>query len=208
MSSWNYIDERTQTWLMALPADADQTPTDADLLRSAAQGDDKAFHQLVDRHAPRLFRSALSLTPSRADAEDLVQETLIGAYRGLRHFDGRASVKTWLTSILMRQAAKGWRRSRKHRGTLSIDASAPGGEPNDRKLTTASSAEHSDRKMDLLAIIRKLTPSYREVLVLREMQGLSYEEIAQVIGAPRGTVESRLHRARSELRQHLGAYAT
>jgi RNA polymerase sigma-70 factor (ECF subfamily) len=193
---------------MESPPDADLTPSDAELLRSAADGDDAAFHQLVDRHAQRLFRSALSLSPSRDDAEDLVQETLIGAYRGLKKFDGRASVKTWLTSILIRQAAKGWRRSKKHRRTMSIQTSKEDQEINDPHLATPSPDEHTDRRLDLVGLIRKLAPAHREVLVLREMQGLSYEEIAGTLGIPRGTVESRLHRARSELRQHLGSYAT
>ncbi|HEX8520796.1 MAG TPA: sigma-70 family RNA polymerase sigma factor [Tepidisphaeraceae bacterium] len=190
---------------MALPADADLTPSDDDLFRSAANGDDSAFHALVDRHAPRLFRSALSLAPSRPDAEDLVQETLIGAYRGLRNFDGRSSVKTWLTSILIRQAAKNWQRTKKHRQAQSLNRTVD--ESKDARLSMASTEERTDRRLDLLAIIRKLAAPHREVLVLREMQGLSYEEIAATLSIPRGTVESRLHRARSELRQYLTMYA-
>ena len=208
MPSWNYINQRSGPWLVDHPGDSPLEQTDTDLLRSAAGGDDSAFHQLVDRHAPRLFRSAQSLAPSRADAEDLLQETLLGAYRGLKNFNGRSSVKTWLTSILIRQAAKGWRRSRHTRKTLSIHAAADNQDRSDRSLTTRSSDEHTDQRLDLVNIIRNLTPQYREILVLREMQGLSYDEIAQNLGVPRGTVESRLFRARAELRQRLGAYAT
>src|SRR3954469_13449843 len=73
---------------------------DLALVRAAAAGDQSAFHVVMDRHARRLFRIALSLSRSREDAEDICQETFVGAYRGLATFDGRSTVKTWLTKIL------------------------------------------------------------------------------------------------------------
>ena len=94
--------------------------SDIELLRAAGGGDDAAFHELVERHTDSLFRVAVSLTATRADAEDLLQETFLGAYRGLGGFNGKAAVKTWLNSILIRQAAKGWRRGKNHRQTRSI----------------------------------------------------------------------------------------
>ena len=96
---------------------------DLDLLRNAADGDEKAFHELVDRHAQRLFRLAVSLVGSATDAEDVLQETFAGAFRGLSRFEGAHAVKTWLTRILVTQAAK-WRRDRKRRRMESTDAAA------------------------------------------------------------------------------------
>jgi RNA polymerase sigma-70 factor (ECF subfamily) len=183
-------------------------PTDLELLRLAGDGDGAAFHQLVDRHADGLFRSALSLTATRSDAEDLLQETLVGAFRGLRSFDGRAAVKTWLTSILLRQAAKGWRRWRRERQTLSLPAAeaaeSPRGDPG---LEVAGSTQAVEQRMDLMAMMKQLAPEHQEIIVLREIQGFSYDEISQMLKLPRGTVNSRLHRARLELRQRLSAYA-
>jgi len=92
---------------------AEAPATDLELLRAAAGGDRRAFHELVGRHSDGLFRLAVTLSRSRADAEDVLQETLIGAYRGLAKFDGRASVKTWLTQILLRQSARMWHKGKR-----------------------------------------------------------------------------------------------
>ncbi len=184
---------------------------DLELVRKAAGGDEKAFHTLVDRHAQGLFRVALNLTPTRSDAEDLCQETFAGAFVGLSRFNGQASVKTWLTRILMRQAAKAWHKGKRHRKNLSIDAPdgadiAYGSESGAGGLTVPPAQLAVDQKMDLTKILDTLDPPHKEVLLLREMQGLSYEEIAQTLDIPRGTVESRLHRARAELRGKLKDY--
>src|SRR5437870_2758794 len=148
----------------------------------------------------------MSLTQSRDDAEDVLQEAMIGAFRGVKKFDGRSSVKTWLTSILIRQAAKGWHKNRHQRATLSIHAAARESASHDvRSLCVGSSAENADRRMDVMAMLKKLSADHQQVIVMREIQGLSYDEIATALGVPRGTVESRLHRARHELREKLGA---
>jgi RNA polymerase sigma-70 factor (ECF subfamily) len=186
--------------------------SDLELVRAAGGGDDGAFQTLVDRHAGAMFRVALSLTRNRADAEDLMQETFVGAYRGLKGFAGRSSVKTWLLQILTRQAAKAWHRSRHRRKILSLDASATddgnghGGGERSREEPAAppgrdGSAAGVEQRIDVMAVLKRLSQAHREVLVLREIRGLSYEEIAQMLGVPRGTVESRLSRARAEFRQ-------
>lgn len=172
--------------------------SDLDLARLAAQGDHAAFHKLVDRHAKALFQVAISLSATRADAEDLVQETFVAAYKGFAAFDGRASVRTWMTRILMRRAADAWRSGRHARNAVNLD-SAP-------QPARESSESRIDQRLDLAAVLEQLDENHREVIVLREMQGLSYAEIAQTLGLPQGTVESRLHRARAELRQRLKGY--
>ena len=176
--------------------------TDQELVRSACDGDERAFHALVDRHAPSLLRTAMSLSQNRADAEDLLQETFVGAYKGLKRFAGRSSVKTWLVGILTRQAARAWHKSRRRRRTRSIHS---GTNVNIQAgaLSTEGPERGVERQIDVRQVLASLGSAQREVLVLRELQGLSYEEIAQVLGIPRGTVESRLYRARAEFRERF-----
>ena len=169
---------------------------DVELLRKAVGGDGRAFHVLVDRHAHRMYRIAVSLVGSATDAEDVVQETFAGAFKGIGKFEGRSSVKTWLTRILFAQAAK-WRRDRVGRVMRSIEGVEP---------SVVGDGGAAEVRIDLHAALKKLSPEHREVLVLREFEGLSYEEIAEVLGTPRGTIESRLHRARNELREKLKSY--
>jgi RNA polymerase sigma-70 factor, ECF subfamily len=168
---------------------------DLKLLRLAAAGDGRAFHRLVDGHADRLFRIAVSLVGNSADAEDVVQETFIAALKGARGFEERASVKTWLTRILVTQAAL-QRRVKKRR------REGPLGE----NVASASREGASDAALDLKDVLEQLSAEHRQVLVLREYERMSYDDIAEVLGVPRGTVESRLHRARIELREKLGSY--
>ena len=181
--------------------------SDLELLRAAGGGDDGAFHALIDRHAAALFRVAMSMSKNRADAEDLMQETMVGAYRGLKTFAARSSVKTWLLQIMTRQAAKSWHRSRHRRATLSLHTSSDEGEQrtrDDAALTTRASSTAVEQKIDVMQVLDAMSPPHREVLVLREIRGLSYEEIAEVLSVPRGTVESRLSRARAEFRERYG----
>jgi RNA polymerase sigma-70 factor (ECF subfamily) len=179
--------------------------SDLELLRAAADGDRPAFHVIIERHSPALFRLAVSLSRNRSDAEDVVQETFVGAFRGMSKFNGQASVKTWLTQILIRQAARMWHSTRRVREAVAIDA-VPGASGVE-VLSVASTVADADRRMDLMAVIQTLTEEHRQVIILREVQGLSYEEMARALGVPQGTVESRLHRARAGLKQRLKGYA-
>ena len=170
---------------------------DGELLKQAAGGNRQAFHQLMDRHGDRLYRIAKSLVGNAADAEDVVQETFIGAFRGAGKFEGRSSVKSWLTRIAITQAAKFWR-SRKGKRDLPLDTQ--------RLAGADSSANSVDAKLDLQWCLQQLSAEHREVLVLREMDGMPYGEMAEVLNVPRGTIESRLFRARAELKKKLRDY--
>jgi len=169
-------------------------PTDLELLRRARAGDGKAFHALVDRFARPMFGLAYSLLGDAHDAEDVVQETFAGAFKSLSRFEERASVKTWLSRILVNQVA----RLRRDHGEKSSEL------PSDVGVRDGSPAV--DAKLDLSATLQKLSLEHREVIVLREIEQLSYEEMAQVLDVPRGTVESRLHRARESMKQLLSGY--
>jgi len=178
----------------ARPAD----DLDADLLRSAARGDSRAFRELMDRHADRMFRLAASLVGNSTDAEDVVQESLTGAFRGAGKFKGRSSVKTWLTRIVLTQSAI-CLRDRKRRRLRQNESAGQG-------LIAPERAAGVEAKIDLHAALQRLSSEHREVLVLREFEALSYGEIATLLEVPAGTVESRLFRARSELKKLLRDY--
>jgi RNA polymerase sigma-70 factor (ECF subfamily) len=175
--------------------------TDLDLLAEARAGNASAFEKLIDRHADALFGLAVSMVKNRADAEELVQETFAAAFTNLEKFQGRAAVKTWICSILVNRAISLRRRER-------IRQMQPLNDDN-RGFAGRQSGDHAmDAKMDVHAVLQRLSEEHRQVIVLRELHGLSYEEIAETVGIPRGTVESRLHRARNELREMLKEYQT
>ena len=177
-------------------------PSDADLLRLSGRGDERAFHTLVDRHANALFQVAMSFSRNTADAEDLVQETLVSAYRGARGFAGRASVRTWLLTILNHHASRAWRRRQRRGATLSLDSAADR-QSYDPALTTPPASNQVDHRLDVMEILSGLSEPHREVLVMREIWNMSYDEIARALDVPRGTVESRLSRAREAFRKRF-----
>jgi RNA polymerase sigma-70 factor (ECF subfamily) len=165
-------------------------------LRKSASGDAAAFAILADRHTEALFRLAYSLVGNRTDAEDVLQESFLGAYQGAKGFQGRSQVRTWLGQIVARQAAA-LRRSKRVRRTQPLETQPPTG-------VESGNETEVDMREDLMKVLAQITPEYREVIVLREFGNMAYEEIAAALGLPRGTVESRLFRARAELRELLG----
>jgi RNA polymerase sigma-70 factor (ECF subfamily) len=179
-------------------------PTSEDeLVPRLRRGDADAFRLLVDRYGDDLFRLACSSLGGEADAYDLVQETLVGAFRGIARFDGRSSLRTWLLRILFNQASKA-RRSRRLRQAVPLhavdgSAGARSGADADRTLVQAPPQPAVDAKIDVMEMLQTLSAEHRQVLVLREIQRLSYGEIAEALGVPVGTVESRLYRARQDL---------
>jgi len=165
-----------------------------EFLRRLRSNDQAAFHELVDQFSQQLFRVAYSIGGNAADAEDVVQETFTAAFAGIGRFRGESSLKTWLMQILVRQSAR-LQRSRGRRLTIGIEKS-------DEPVHDPASATES--RLDVIEMLQKLSPEHREVIVLRELQSMSYEEMAETLKIPRGTVESRLHRARQELREKFG----
>ena len=179
--------------------------TDEELLAVARAGDESAFGELIDRHADRLFRLACRMVGSAADAEDVVQETLMGAFEHMGRFGGRSTVRPWLTRILMRQAARCHRR-RSRRKSVPFEEAGPDRSLAVGKEQSVSPVDEVGRRLDVEAALRKLSPQHRAVVVLREFEGMSYDEMAAVLRVPQGTVESRLYRARRELKTILRDY--
>lgn len=181
-------------------------PSDAELVRKIRAGDESAFQELVSRHADGLYRMACSLLGSASDAEDVLQETFLGAFNRLSAFEGRSTVKTWLVRILLNHASK-FRRSRKVRRTDPLPEQI-GPASGDEKYASSSPAAAVESRVDVNQMLETLSPEHREVIVLRELQQMSYDEIAEALKIPRGTVESRLFRARQELKRRYEGYLT
>lgn len=173
------------------------SPTDAELFQRIGKGDRAAFESLVDRHARYLFGIALSLSRNSADAEDLVQDSLVAILNAAGKFRGESSVRTYMVSILVRQAGMLRRKSvRRSEESAAVD----------QTHASVSNTSGVDARLDLNVMLQVLSLEHRQVVVLRELEGLSYEEIAAALGVPRGTVESRLHRARGMIRERFKDY--
>lgn len=166
---------------------------------------EEAFGRFVLPELEILARVALSLTRSPADAEDLVQETLLAAFRGVDRFDG-AHPRAWLLTIMRNAEAK---RHRRRRPTLLREADQSYGWEGTDRAGVADSAEETviGRHFEVVVAecLQVLPHRHRQVVELVDIDGLSYQEAAGVIGVPVGTVMSRLHRARARIRQRLAA---
>lgn len=179
-----------------------ESGSDGDLIQLARGGDADAFDLLVRRHADRLLRMVRNLVSNREDAEDVTQETLAAAYFKLDSFAGRSSFFTWLYRIALNKAISRRRLRRietTHQGRTLDDAPPPADENSqvDGKL------EQEEELIRLRAAIAQLEPDRRSALVLRDVDGRDYSEIAEILNIPVGTVRSRLHRARCDLRAIL-----
>lgn len=172
--------------------------TEEQLLQRLQSGEAQAYTDLVTRYAPGLHRLAHGLTGSAADAEDVVQQAMIAVMEGIHRFRRDASLKTWMSRIVVFQASK-LRRSKKVRKAEAIDNHEVA---SDRRTPQ----QLAEQRADVMAMLDTLSKDYREVLVLRELQGLSYQEIAQALDVPQGTVESRLFRARLALKEKFNGY--
>ena len=183
-------------------------PSDWDLVRRTREGDRDAFRELVERYQRRVGALALGMLRSRDDALDVVQETFAKAYQYLDRFKGDSSFYTWLYRIAFNLCIDHQRREGKladfrpqHAESGEVEPPpAADGPPPDEPFHRARSAEIGRR---LEQAMRELTPDHRAVILLREVEGLSYEEISRVLECPKGTVMSRLHYARRQLQSRL-----
>jgi RNA polymerase sigma-70 factor, ECF subfamily len=170
---------------------------DAQLVRAAQAGDADAFEVLVRRHQERVFRVALRMLGDPVDAEDATQDTLIQAWLGLPGFRGRTAFSTWLYRIVVNRCLNLLAARRPAFEIVEVSMAAVG-EP-------AEEAQMRERLAAVVAAIVALPGEQRAALVLRELEGLSYEDIATVLGVSVAAVKGRLHRARGELARRLRA---
>jgi RNA polymerase sigma-70 factor, ECF subfamily len=175
-------------------------PSDGELLRCAREGDPAAFRTLVRRHDRYLYRVARSVLADDYEAEDVVQQTYLQAFTKLHAFRGAASLRTWLTRITLNEAI---RRRRRQRSTVSLEAVEAARERDQSPDPERAAARSQIRKM-LEAAIDDLPAAFRTVLILRDVEEASIAQTARVLGIKPETVRTRLHRARSMLRERLG----
>lgn len=173
---------------------------DERLLRLAQGGDEDAFGQLVERHQARAVRVARSMVGSEEDAQDVAQEAFLRVYRGMERFDYQYAFSTWLYRIVTNLCIDLLRKRRRHQ-SLSVGTDGEA-ESFDVDLPDPSEALPSDGLIaletagEVRAVLDGLAPHFRTALVLRELEGLSCKEIADIVGATHVTVRWRLHRGR------------
>jgi RNA polymerase sigma-70 factor, ECF subfamily len=178
--------------------------TDADLIRDAQANDHAAFETLVRRYSERAFRAAYRVVRDPQAAEEVLQEAMIKAYRALPRFEARSSFYTWLYRITVNLALDRRRRSKREPTVEWDDAIAHEVDPRGLGAATVSVDPEVELRRheirDLVSAgIQTLPDAQREVLLLREVDGLSYEEIAETMQISKGTVMSRLHYARKKM---------
>jgi len=174
------------------------------LIAECLRGDQAAFGQLVRRHQDRLHAAVYRLVESAEDAQDVVQEAFLHAYQHLGSFKGDAQFFTWLYRIAM-NAAISLRRKRKPALRIVGPDGEPVIEPADpsEESQPTHALEQSERERVVKKALSRCSTEHRAVLVMKDMEGMKYEEMAEVLGVPVGTIRSRLHRARLELREIL-----
>lgn len=175
---------------------------EAGLVRAAQSGDADAFGQIVRHYQRAVYRVAYGLTRNASDADDLAQETFVRAWQAIGRFRTGEPLYPWLARIAMNQAISLFRR-RKRRPETPLEPLLEAGRQWGGGADPAKEVSDRDHAAHLEAALAELSHEHQSVLVLRAVEGLSYDEIADVLGVPAGTVMSRLARARAELRARL-----
>jgi RNA polymerase sigma-70 factor, ECF subfamily len=192
---------------------AQEVAIDRLLVDRLKQGDPSAFDEMVSRYWDRIYAMVNQLLRNSQDAEEVTQDAFIRAHRGLVNFRGESAFSTWLYQIATNLARNRywywWRRKRDHTVSFDQPVSADNettlAELIPAELETPGDATVTQEFVNRIAeSMEKLSPKHREILILRNVKNLSYEEIAAILGISVGTVKSRIARARESLRARLG----
>lgn len=184
-------------------------PSDSEAVDRARRGDHEAFRLLVERYQARVFRLALRVLRDEEQARDAVQEGFLKAYRSLDRFEGRSRFYTWLYRLVLNLCLDMRRKDRSDREVeWDEERVHPAGEVGEPALEEADGGpagalERAEIRERVGAAIERLPEVQRETLILREVEGLSYQEIAEALGISKGTVMSRLHYARKKVQRIL-----
>jgi RNA polymerase sigma-70 factor, ECF subfamily len=180
----------------------DASLNDGELIKATLAGQPAAFGQLVVKYQDRLFNSVFRVLGSAEDARDITQDAFVQAFLKLETFRGSSAFYTWLYRIGF-NLAMSHARSKHTTASLDRGKSECGHEPVDGQLRPEEHIARREQTELVHNALGKLAADYREVLVLREIEGCRYDEIAEILELPVGTVRSRLFRARLALRDHL-----
>lgn len=172
---------------------------DKELIEAALKGNSAAFGELVRKYQDRLYNTMSHLIGSSEDARDVVQDAFVKAFVKLESFQHSCAFYTWLYRIAFNTAMS---RQRRRRPTESIDADR-GNDPLDPGAAPGDRLEREELAEQVRAALNRVSDDHRTVLVLRDIDGCDYETIAEILDLPLGTVRSRIHRARLELRDEL-----
>ena len=170
------------------------------LIEKTLKGDQRAFMELVSPYRTRLIRKAVSMLGNPQDAEDILQEALVTGYRALKSFRGESGIYTWLYRIVVNKC-RDFHRSKKNAPSDSLDSVAF--MIHDDRIDLEKNLELSAESTYLIQQINTLEQRYREILVMRYYDDLSYQEIAEVLDIQVGTVKSRLFKARELLKRAI-----
>jgi len=184
---------------------------DPQFIERLKNGETAAFNLLVRERSGEIFGLLYRLTENAEEARDLTQETFLRAFQNIKSFRGEADLRTWIYRIAINQARNRWRwwRRRRQDRTVSLESTDSFGNPliANLRADVSSNPEQAtlarERETALRAALRSLGRAYRETVILRDIEGFSYEEIAATLDISLGTVKSRLARGRQELRRKL-----
>jgi RNA polymerase sigma-70 factor, ECF subfamily len=188
-------------------------PEEAAVVEQLKAGSDEAFAWLIARYQQPLYSLIYRILPNPGDAADITQDVFIKVFRGIARFNGDASLRTWIYRIALHEALNQRRWWSRHRGHEVAIESGPE-EPHlslmdtleDRQESPFDLAAHSEIAARVEAALREVPEPFRTVVVLRDLEGFGYEEIAEILSASLGTVKSRLMRGRAHLKNRLAPF--
>ena len=180
--------------------------SEKELVIMLKKGDRSAFNQLIDQYQTKVYNIAIGMLSDPEDALDASQEVFINVYKGISSFKENSSLSTWIYRVCANVCKDFLRKRMRRANVISLDA----GDNEDEPLEIPDDAhtpEQISEKTELQHLVRKamdsLSSEYKEVLVLCDIEGLSYDEIAQILKCPVGTIKSRINRARQALRKKI-----
>jgi len=186
---------------------------EASILAELKDGSEEAYAWLIDRFHQPVYGLVYRILNNPADAADTTQEVFLKVFRGMRRFHGEASLKTWIYRIAIHEASnhrRWWFRHKSRETSMEQDAARQPGLREalvDRSTSPFDNAARQEIRAKVESELRRVVEPYRTTVVLRDIEGLSYEEIAEILQISLGTVKSRLMRGREALKKRLAAYA-
>ncbi|MBY0248682.1 MAG: sigma-70 family RNA polymerase sigma factor [Nitrospiraceae bacterium] len=188
-----------------MPLDRQDEPSDAQLVARSLAQDQAAFGQLIDRHASAIVNLSYRMVGNRAEAEDLAQETFLAAYKALSTFRADSKFSTWLYRIATNKCKDWLRVKRPGQGQYDLDADESLDLYVREDRTPEVLLSRQQVAQELEQAIQRLPPLYREAFVLKHVEGLSYEEMEDILGVSGDTLKMRVYKGRVQLSRELAA---